>query len=82
MSRTVEEVHNDIYDTMNNILKNINHNMDDDSQNKFIKYYVWREFGIGECPTGPYEDGFNELAHYVEMLYAEQVQRHTQINGQ
>jgi len=75
-------MNNNLIEDLHNILNTIDHNMDDDTLNIFISYFLWREFGIGECPTIPYIDGFNELAHYVEMLYAEKIQRHTQINGQ
>lgn len=75
-------MNNNLIEDLHNILNTIDHNLDDNTLNIFISYFLWREFGIGECPSGDYIEGFNELAHYVEMLYAEQIQRHTQINGQ
>lgn len=66
---------NNLTQIINDILKNVEHNMDDDTQNKFIKYYLWREHNIGERPTEPYIEGFRELARYVEMMHTDKMQR-------
>ena len=78
----LEVGNNNLIEDLHNILNTIDHNLDDNTLNIFISYYLWKEFGIGERPAGDYIEGFNELAHYVEMLYAERIQRYTQINGQ
>ena len=66
---------NNLIKIINNILKNVEHNMDDETQNKFILYYLWREHNIGERPLEPYIEGFRELARYVEMMHIDQMQR-------